>query len=108
MIPDFLSWLKEQGMDEEGLRTALGIYPPAYGSGQYPPLYFAPILAAHQFAFARIHGDEHPELLNKKIRDEFKKHPLGKKHKNGKKHKAHDKKDDKAKKSHKKTEDKED
>lgn len=32
---------------ENGLRTSLGIYPPQYGVGQYPPLYFASIAADH-------------------------------------------------------------
>lgn len=74
MLPDFMKWLTEKSK-----RTALGIYPPAYGTGQYPPLHFAPISATHVLAFARIHGDEHPELLSKEIRDEFKKHGLKKK-----------------------------
>lgn len=73
-IPTFEQWLMEKGS-----RTALGIYPPQYGSGQYAPLYFAPISAGHLNAFANIHGDEHPELINKKLKKK-------KKHKN-KKHK---------------------
>lgn len=68
----------EQWLMEKGARTALGIYPPLYGSGQLPPLAQAPISAGHLNAFAYIHGDEHPELLSKEIRKAFKKH---KKHK---------------------------
>lgn len=67
-MKDFKQWLAERGA-----RTSLGIYPPSYGSGNYPPLYFAPISATHQLAFATIHGDEHPELLSSEIRKEFKK-----------------------------------
>jgi hypothetical protein len=78
-LPTFQQWLMEKGS-----RTALGIYPPVYGSGQYPPLYFAPISAGHLNAFKHIHGDEHPELLSKGI----KKH---KKHKKKKRKKKKDK-----------------
>lgn len=43
---DFFTWLNEtQNLDERGIRTALGLYPPLYGKGQYPSLYFAPISA---------------------------------------------------------------
>lgn len=65
----FVQWLAERGK-----RTALGIYPPAYGGvAAYPPLYFAPISAGHLNAFANIHGDVHPELLSEPIKKEFKK-----------------------------------
>jgi hypothetical protein len=66
-LPTFQQWLMERGK-----RTSLGIYPPLYGSGQRPPLDFAPSSAGHLNAFASIHGDEHPELLSKEIRDQYK------------------------------------
>lgn len=53
---DFLTWLKEDGM-----RTALGPYPPAYGAGLYPAAYFTPSAAD---AVVRI-TTWHPEMLNK-------------------------------------------
>lgn len=67
-LQNFQQWLMERGK-----RTALGIYPPLYGSGQLPPLAFAPSSAGHLNAFAGIHGDEHPELLSKEIRKAHKK-----------------------------------
>jgi len=63
----------QQYLAERGIRTAMGIYPPQYGSGQLPPLAFASSSAGHLNAFANIHGDEHPELLSKEIRKQFKK-----------------------------------
>jgi hypothetical protein len=67
-LPTFQQWLMEKGS-----RTALGIYPPGYGTKQYPPLYFAPISAGHLNAFSSIHGDEHPELLSKNMKKKKKK-----------------------------------
>jgi hypothetical protein len=49
-MQSFRHWLKENG-----LRTSLGIYPPAYGVGQYPPLYFTPISAGAANALTNIH-----------------------------------------------------
>jgi hypothetical protein len=54
----------KQWLVEKGSRTALGIYPPGYGTALYPPLYFAPISASHLNAFKNIHGDVHPELVS--------------------------------------------
>jgi hypothetical protein len=68
MLPSFAQWLAERGA-----RTALGIYPALYGSGQKPPLAFAPSSAAHAVAFATIHGGEHPELLSPEMRKKYKK-----------------------------------
>lgn len=73
-VPDFLQWLSERGK-----RTALGIYPPLYGVGQYPPLYFAPISASHAFSLTKIHGDVHPELLSPEMKKEAKKAKKSKK-----------------------------
>jgi hypothetical protein len=70
-----------QWLTEKSKRTALGIYPPAYGVSQYPPLYFAPISATHQNAFAHIHGDTHKELLSEPIKKEFEKNKKKKKKK---------------------------
>lgn len=67
-MKDFKQWLMERGA-----RTALGIYPPQYGVGQYPPLYFAPISATHLNAFANFHKDVHPELVSKEIKRSKKK-----------------------------------
>lgn len=64
----------EQWLNERGKRTALGLYPPAYGVAQLPPLAFAPSSAGHMVAFAKIHGDVHPDLLSEPIKKEFKKH----------------------------------
>jgi hypothetical protein len=41
---------------ENGRRTSLGIYPPQYGAGQYPPAYFAPIKAGAANNLKNIHG----------------------------------------------------
>lgn len=60
----------------------MGIYPPLYGSGQYPPLDNATKSPSHLNQYATIHGDEHPELLSKEIRDEFKKNKKKAKKKN--------------------------
>lgn len=98
-ITDFNQWLTEKGK-----RTALGIYPALYGSGQYPPLAFAPTSATHMLAFAKIHNDEHPDLLKdfiKKDGDPDEVDTMGKKHK---KKKGHSKKGA-AKKKNKKKED---
>lgn len=62
-VLDFHQWINERGK-----RSALGIYPPQYGTGQYPPLYFTPISATAPSAFKNIHGDEHPELLKPEFR----------------------------------------
>ena len=59
----------EEWLMERGLRTGLGIYPPQYATGQYPPLYFAPISAGATRQLVLYHKDEHPELFN----PEFKK-----------------------------------
>jgi hypothetical protein len=67
-LTSFNQWLMERGK-----RTSLGIYPPLYGSGQLPPLAFAPTSAGHLNAFIDIHGDVHPELLSKEIRRERRK-----------------------------------
>jgi hypothetical protein len=67
-LPSFQQWLAERGK-----RTALGIYPPLYGVGQYPPLAFAPVSTSHLVAFAKIHGDVHPDLLSEPIKKEFEK-----------------------------------
>ena len=69
-MKDFKQWLIERG-----IRTALGVYPPGYGVSQYPPLYFAPVSAGHLNAFKNIHGDVHPELINKSIKKKKKKQP---------------------------------
>lgn len=68
----------EQWLNERGKRTALGIYPPAYGVAQLPPLAFAPSSAGHLVAFATIHGDVHPDLLSEPIKKEFKKNKKNK------------------------------
>lgn len=48
-MKSFSEWLRENGM-----RTAAsGNYPPAYGLGQYPPLYFTPISATAGLAFEK-------------------------------------------------------
>lgn len=67
-FPTFKQWLAERSA-----RTCLGIYPPQYGSGQKPPLAFAPTSAGHLNAFAYIHGGEHPELLSEPIRKAWEK-----------------------------------
>lgn len=76
-LQSFTQWLNERGK-----RTALGIYPPLYGSEQLPPLAFAPSVAGHLNAFATTHSDVHPELLSPEIRKASKKR---KKKKNKKK-----------------------
>ena len=62
-MKEFTQWLAEKQMGENGLRTSLGIYPPQYGTGQYPPLYFTPISAVAPLLLKKLHGHEHPELL---------------------------------------------
>ena len=71
----------EQWLTERGKRTALGIYPPAYGVSQYPPLYFTPISATAPLAFKKIHKDVHPDLLKPEFRKEKKKKSKKKKSK---------------------------
>lgn len=53
---DFETWI-----NEDGLRTSLGPYPPAYGAAQYPPQYFMPMAAG---ALGKM-ITWHPEMLNK-------------------------------------------
>lgn len=67
-------------MGENSLRTSLSAYPPNYGSGQYPPLYFSPIAADAPIRLKKNHCHEHPELLSKEMRcDKKKKHRKKKK-----------------------------
>lgn len=66
----FVQWLAERGK-----RTALGIYPPGYGTSQYPPLYFAPISATHLNAFSTTHKNVHPELVSDPVKGKKKKLP---------------------------------
>lgn len=83
-ITDFHTWL------EKGKRTSLGIYPALYGSGQLPPLAFAPTSATHMISFAKIHNDEHPDLLADFIKKSGNKDDVdttGKKNKKNKKKK---------------------
>lgn len=90
MARDFHQWL----VAEKGKRTALGIYPVLYGAGQYPPLAFAPTSATHMLAFAKIHNDEHPDLLKdfiKKAGDPDEVDTMGKKSKKHKKKNGHPK-----------------
>jgi len=56
----------EQWLQERGIRTALGIYPPAYGVGQYPSLYFMPISASAGFSLTAIHHKEDKPKKKKK------------------------------------------
>jgi len=93
-VTDFHQWLMERGK-----RTSLGIYPSLYGSGQLPPLAFAPSSASHMVSFALIHNDEHPDLLSDFIKKAGKKgevDTMGKKKpkKNGRAKKDTAKKDD--------------
>lgn len=56
----FTQWLNEADPNlENSLRTSLGIYPPSYGAGQYPPSYFMPISATAANSLKR----NHPETL---------------------------------------------
>jgi len=73
-MKDFMQWLAERGA-----RTALGIYPPAYGVAQKPPLAFAPTSAGHLNAFANIHGDVHRDLLSEPIKKAWDKNKKRKK-----------------------------
>lgn len=50
----FCDWYANK-IKEDGLRTALGIYPPAYGVGQYPPLFFTPMSGSAAFSLIKIH-----------------------------------------------------
>jgi hypothetical protein len=58
----------EQWLSEQGKRTGLGIYPSLYYTGQVTPLGTAAANAGHLNAYAYIHGDEQPELVNPEIR----------------------------------------
>jgi hypothetical protein len=73
-MKDFVQWLAERGS-----RTALGIYPPAYGTAQLPPLAFASKSAGHLNAFANIHGDVHKDLLSEPIKKAWEKNKKRKK-----------------------------
>lgn len=72
----FLKWLESQK------RTCLGIYPPLYGVGQYPPLAHTPHSATAALALSTIHKDTVKELMGE-----------DKKKKSKKKHKKRKKKD---------------
>jgi hypothetical protein len=69
---DFNSWLKENGM-----RTSLGPYPPAYGADNYPPEYFAPIAADWKRKLDTFHDGgvdtDAPKPKKKKAKDTAKK-----------------------------------
>jgi hypothetical protein len=55
----------KQWLNERGVRTGLGIYPPLYSSGQNAPLYYAPIAGGASLAMDTIHR-HHPECYKKK------------------------------------------
>jgi hypothetical protein len=54
----------QQWLMERGVRTSLGIYPPLYGAGQNPPLYYAPIAGGASLAMSTRHK-YHPECYKK-------------------------------------------
>lgn len=59
MVTDFWKWLEAtHGLDENGARTSLGIYPRAYGyAGTHPPLASTPVSAGAARAFSTTHKD---------------------------------------------------
>lgn len=69
-MKDFLTWLSERGA-----RTALGIYPPAYGAGNLPPLGRAAVSATNPISIATIHGNDpgQKELLSPAMKKEVEK-----------------------------------
>ena len=71
----------EQWLAEKGLRTGLGPYPSLYATGQYPPLYFAPISATAALQLAKFHKGEHPETEDKPKKKGKKKNKKSKKKK---------------------------
>ena len=62
----------EQWLNEKGLRTGIGLYPPSYATFQYPPLYFTPMSGGAANMLTRIHSDEHPELFKPEFRKKVK------------------------------------
>jgi hypothetical protein len=72
----FEQWLT--GLPEDGRRTGLGIYPPLYSVGQYPPLAHTPHSAGAALALTTIHkktvekimkGKKHKKKRHKKKKD---------------------------------------
>jgi hypothetical protein len=75
---DFYTWLKEtHNLDERGIRTALGIYPPQYGRGQYPDAYFYPISATAPLSLqnAKQNNEYIEKPKKKKLKNKSKKKP---------------------------------
>lgn len=57
----FNAWLQEKAA-----RTGLGLYPPLYIVGQYPPLAFTPKSATAALALTTIHKDTVKEIMGDK------------------------------------------
>jgi hypothetical protein len=73
-MKSFQQWLTEQlALDEKQKRTCLGIYPPLYGSGQYPPLSQTPHSATAALSLTTIHKKTVDELMGKKKKRKKKK-----------------------------------
>lgn len=58
----FLQWLEDQK------RTGLGIYPPLYSVGQYPPLAQTPHSATAALSLTTIHKKTMDKIMKKKCR----------------------------------------
>ncbi len=66
MLKTFQQWLNEQlALLEKQKRTCLGIYPPQYGVGNYPPLAQTPHSATAALALTTTHKDTVEKIMGK-------------------------------------------
>lgn len=66
MLKTFEQWQNEQvELSEKQKRTCLGIYPPLYGVGQYPPLAHTPHSASAALALTTTHKDTVKKIMSK-------------------------------------------
>jgi hypothetical protein len=74
----FFQWL--MALPEDRGRTALGIYPPLYGAGQYPPLAQTPGSAGAALALTTTHKKTMDKIMKKgKKKKKHRKHHKKKK-----------------------------
>lgn len=71
MLKSFQQWLQEQNLSEKQTRTGLGIFPPLYLVGQYPPLALTPASSTAALELTTIHKGTVDKLMkkNKKKKD---------------------------------------
>jgi len=77
LMKSFGEWL---ACHEKAARTGLGIYPPLYHVGQYPPLAQTPVSATAALALTTIHKKTMDQIMGKS-KGHKKKHHKKKHHK---------------------------